>query len=349
MNQKNMLFDGKEYLDLVETIKKRVRKTQYEVARQANAELIMMYWSIGRLINEHNDWGKSFVENLSKDIQAEFPKIVGFSRRNLFNMAKFAALYPDEKFVQPVVAQIPWTHNMILIEKVSDEKQRLWYIDQVKKNNWSKRELQHQIETDVFHRQTSIEKTTNFDVTLENPQNSLAQDLIKDPYVFDFVAVRKVALERVIENELVQNVTKFLLELGSGFSFVGQQYPIHVGDNDFYLDLLFYHLELRCYVVVELKAVDFKPEFAGKLNFYVNAVDGEIRREGDNPTIGILLCKNKDRLMAEYALKNIHSPIGVAEYSLTEVLPDEYVNKIPSVEDIEARLLKDFNIADEEE
>jgi predicted nuclease of restriction endonuclease-like (RecB) superfamily len=317
------------------------------VISNTNSELVLMYWHIGKVINEHKSWGNKFIDSLAYDIKQEFPKIVGFSVRNLKNMAKFALSYPEEVFVQAVLAQIPWTHNLILLDKLTLVEERIWYIEQIKKNGWSSRELQHQIQTDVYHRQNNLEKTTNFGTTLTNPQNDLAQDILKDPYVFDFVAVRKGALERVIENELVQNVTKFLLELGSGFSFVGQQYPIHVGDNDFYIDLLFYHLELRCYIVVELKAVDFRPEFAGKLNFYVNAVDGEIQHEGDNPTIGILLCKNKDKLMAEYALKNINSPIGVAEYSITEVLPEEYANKIPSVEDIEARLLKDFNMDDE--
>lgn len=341
-----MLVDNKEYIELLATIKTKVHETQYRVAKNANSELILLYWNIGKVINEKKSWGNKFIDTLAFDIKREFPKIVGFSVRNLKNMAKFASVYPDLEFVQTVSAQISWSHNLELL-KIESVEERKWYIEQIKKENWSFRVLQHQIETDVYHRQTQAPKITNFDVTLENPQNTLAQDIIKDPYVFDFVAVRKGALERVIENELVQNVTQFLLELGSGFSFVGQQYPIHVGENDFYLDLLFYHLELRCYVVVELKAVDFKPEFAGKLNFYVNAVDGEMRREGDNPTIGILLCKNKDKLMAEYALKNIHSPIGLAEYSITEVLPDEYVDKLPSVEDIEARLLKDFQATEE--
>ena len=262
-------------------------------------------------------------------------------------MAKFSAIYPDFEFTQTVSAKIPWSHNLEIM-KLNEETERIWYIEQTNKQKWSVRELRHQIETDVYHSQTSLEKTTNFNLTLDNLHSDLAQEIIKDPYVFDFVAVRKGALERVIENELVQNVTKFLLELGSGFSFVGQQYPITIGDNDFYIDLLFYHLTLRCYVVIELKALDFKPEFAGKLNFYANAVDGEMRREGDNATIGILLCKNKNRLMAEYALKNINSPIGVAEYSITEVLPEEYADKIPSIEDIEARLLEDFNAVSEE-
>jgi len=348
MRKENMLLDNSEYLDLVEKIKTRVRETQYRVASNANSELVLMYWHIGEMINKHKLWGNKFIDSLAYDIKQEFPKIVGFSVRNLKNMAKFQLTYMDLEFVQAVLAQIPWTHNMVLVDKLDSEEKRIWYVEQIKKNGWSSRELIHQIETDVYHRQNSLDKTTNFNLTLKNTQSDLAQDILKDPYVFDFIAVRKGALERIIENKLVQNITKFLLELGSGFSFVGQQYPICVGDNDFYLDLLFYHLELRCYVVIELKAVDFKPEFAGKLNFYVNAVDGEMRHEGDNPTIGILLCKNKDRLMAEYALKNINSPIGVAEYSITEVLPKEYVDKIPSVEDIEARLLKDFKIDSEE-
>ena len=239
-----------------------------------NHELVMLYYNIGGIINEHKTWGNKFIENLAKDIKLEFPNSTGYSVRNLKYMAKFAAEYPDREFVQQVVAQIPWGHNIVLLDKISNITERKWYIEKTRENGWSRNVLIHQIESGLYERQATAEKISNFETRLPAPQSELAVQTMKDPYIFDFIPFKEDMVERDIENALVKEVTALLLELGTGFAFLGNQYHLNVGGDDFYIDLLFYNLNLRAYVVVELKTGDFKPEYAGQLNFYLSAVDG---------------------------------------------------------------------------
>ena len=248
--------------------------------------------------------------------------------------------YPDFEFVQQVVAQIPWGHNVVLMDKISDDTVRKWYIEQSIEHGWSRNVLVHQIESGLYERQVIADKISNFENRLASPQSELAVQTMKDPYVFDFIPFREDMVERDIEQALVQDITKLLLELGTGFAFLGNQYHINVGGDDFYIDLLFYNLNLRCYVVIELKTGEFKPEYAGQLNFYLSAVDGILKKETDNPSIGLLLCKSKNDLVAEYALKDMSKPIGVSEYKITSSLPEDLEKQLPSVEDIQKRIKK---------
>ena len=333
-----MLMNSTEYISVVDNIKKEIQAAQYRAAVHANQELLLLYHDIGCVINEHKVWGNKFIENLARDIRLEFPEKKGFSERNLKYMAKFASTYPDREFVQQAVAQIPWGHNIVLLDKVQDADKRLWYAETCQKNGWSRNVLVHQIESGLYERQVLADKTSNFDSRLPSPQSELANQTMKDPYVFDFIPFQENMLERDIEQALVRDVTKLLLELGTGFAFLGNQYHLNVGGDDFYIDLLFYNLNLRCYVVIELKTGDFKPEYAGQLNFYLSAVDGILKKESDNPSIGLLLCKSKNNLVAEYSLKDISKPIGVSEYKVTSNLTGELEKQLPSVEDIQKRI-----------
>jgi predicted nuclease of restriction endonuclease-like (RecB) superfamily len=283
-------------------------------------------------------WGNKFIDNLARDIKLEFPTTRGYSIRNLKYMAEFAKTYPDFEFVQTVSAQISWSHNTALLDKVKDSGQRVWYAKKAIEDGWTLSTLEYQIEYRLYERQTVSEKTSNFKERLPDPQSKLAEQTMKDPYIFDFIDFRQGMVEREIENELVKNITRLLLELGTGFAFVGNQYHIEVENEDFYIDLLFYNIKLHCYVVIELKNGDFKPEYAGKLNFYISAVDDLLKTSQDNSTIGILLCKNKKGMIAEYSLRDIEKPIGVSEFKLFGRLPKEYENVLPSPEDIKRRI-----------
>lgn len=335
-----MLMNSNEYLATIEQVKQEIKAAQYKAAIHVNTELIMLYHSIGCVINMHKSWGNKFIENLAQDIKLEFPQSTGYSVRNLKYMAKFAATYPDAEFVQQVVAQIPWGHNVVLLDKVSDADERNWYIEACRKNGWSRNVLVHQIESGLYQRQALADKVSNFEHRLPSPQSELAVQTMKDPYVFDFIPFKEDMVERDIERALVQDVTKLLLELGTGFAFLGNQYHLNVGGDDFYIDLLFYNLNLRCYVVIELKTGEFKPEYAGQLNFYLSAVDGILKKEADNPSIGLLLCKSKNDLVAEYSLKDMSKPIGVSEYKVTSTLPEELEQQLPSVADLQKRIQK---------
>ena len=333
-----MLMNTSEYLSIIENIKSEIRSAQYRAAVHVNADMLLLYYDIGCVINEHKSWGNKFIDNLATDIRLAFPESKGYSVRNLKYMAKFAETYPDREFVQTVSAQIPWSHNIAILEKVKDPEQRIWYIEKTAENGWSHSVLIHQIESGLYQRQVLANKVTNFEHRLPSPQSELAAQTMKDPYVFDFIPFREDMLERDIEQALVRDVTKLLLELGTGFAFLGNQYHLNVGGEDFYIDLLFYNLNLRCYVVIELKTGDFKPEYAGQLNFYLSAVDGILKKEQDNPSIGLLLCKSKNNVVAEYSLKDISKPIGVSEYKITSNLPDDLEKQLPSVEDIQKRI-----------
>ena len=335
-----MLMNSNEYLEIVKSIRDEIKVAQYKAAVSVNRELIMLYYNIGRVINEHKSWGNKFIDNLAADIKLSFPSATGYSVRNLKYMAKFATIYPDFEFVQQVVAQIPWGHNVVLMDKISDDTVRKWYIEQSIEHGWSRNVLVHQIESSLYERQVIADKISNFENRLASPQSELAVQTMKDPYVFDFIPFKEDMVERDIEQALVQDITKLLLELGTGFAFLGNQYHINVGGDDFYIDLLFYNLNLRCYVVIELKTGEFKPEYAGQLNFYLSAVDGILKKETDNPSIGLLLCKSKNDLVAEYALKDMSKPIGVSEYKITSSLPEDLEKQLPSVEDIQKRIKK---------
>ena len=334
----SVLMNSGEYLATVEQIKQEIKAAQYHASVQVNTELVMLYHSIGVVINEHKAWGNKFVENLAADIRREFPASKGYSVRNLKYMAKFAQIYPEREFVQQVVAQIPWGHNLVLLDKVSDPEEHRWYLAACQKNGWSRAVLVHQIESGLYRRQVLADKVSNFERRLPSPQSELAVQTMKDPYIFDFIPFKEDMVERDIEQALVRDVTKLLLELGTGFAFLGNQYHLNVGGEDFYIDLLFYNLNLRCYVVIELKTGEFKPEYAGQLNFYLSAVDGILKKDQDNPSIGLLLCKSKNDLVAEYSLKDMSKPMGVSAYQVTNNLPEELGKQLPSVEDIQKRI-----------
>lgn len=331
-------MNDNDYLNTLECIKAEIRSAQYKAAVNVNRELILLYYQIGCVINEHKSWGNKFIDNLAADIRISFPNATGYSVRNLKYMAKFAATYPDIQFVQTVSAQIPWSHNVALLDKVKDLDIRKWYMEKTIENGWSHSVLIHQIESGLYERQAIADKVSNFERRLPASQSELAMQTMKDPYVFDFIPFKEDMVERDIEKALVKDVTKLLLELGTGFAFLGNQYHINVGGDDFYIDLLFYNLNLRCYVVIELKTGDFKPEYAGQINFYLSAVDGILKREDDNPSIGLLLCKSKNNLVAEYSLKDMSKPIGVSEYKITRNLPEALEKQLPSVEDIQKRM-----------
>lgn len=327
-----------EYLSIIENIKREINAAQYRAALHVNADMLLLYYDIGCVINEHKTWGSKFIDNLAADIRLAFPKSKGYSVRNLKYMAKFAETYAEREFVQQVVAQIPWGHNIVILDKVNNLEERKWYIKKSAQNGWSRNVLVHQIESNLYQRQVLAEKVSNFENRLPSPQSELAVQTMKDPYVFDFIAFNEDMLERDIEQALVRDVTRLLLELGTGFAFLGNPYHLNVGGDDFYIDLLFYNINLRCYVVIELKTGDFKPEYAGKLNFYLSAVDGILKKEQDNPSIGLLLCKSKNNVVAEYSLKDMSKPIGVSEYKITSSLPDNLEQQLPSIEDIQKRI-----------
>lgn len=333
-----MLINSDEYLSTIESIKQNIRTAQYRATISVNKELLLLYHSIGLVINEHKAWGNKFIENLAADIKLAFPDVTGYSVRNLKYMAKFALRFPDKEFVQAALAQITWYHHIALMDKVKSADEHIWYAEQAAKNGWTRNVLVHQIESGLYQRQVLVEKVSNFENRLPSPQSELALQTMKDPYIFDFIPFKEDMRERDIEHALVKDVTKLLLELGTGFAFLGNQYHLNVGGDDFYIDLLFYNLNLRCYVVIELKTGEFKPEYAGQLNFYLSAVDGILKKEHDNPSIGLLLCKSKNDLVAEYSLKDMSKPIGVSAYRVTSNLPEELEKQLPSIEDIQSRI-----------
>lgn len=324
------------YQDFIVSLKEQIKSAQIKAALAVNQELVFLYWNIGKSILERQSnegWGAKIIDQISKDLGSEFPDIKGFSVRNLKYIRAFAEAWPDTQFVQQAAAQIPWFHNCTLLDKVKDPKEREWYIQQTIQNGWSRNILVLQIESGLYYRQGQA--VTNFKATLPSSQSDLAQEIIKDPYNFDFLSLGNDAEEREVERELLKHIRNFLLELGKGFSFVGSQYHLEVGDKDFYIDLLFYHLKLRCYVVIDLKMGEFEPEFAGKMGFYIAAVDQQLKHLDDKSSIGIILCKSKNKVIAEYTLGNIKSPVGVSEF---KTLPTELKDSLPAIEDLEREL-----------
>ncbi|MBF2027958.1 MAG: DUF1016 family protein [Oscillatoriales cyanobacterium C42_A2020_001] len=340
MPKPNVFFPIDEnYTVFLQSLKERIRRSQIKAALAVNQELVLLYWQIGREIlmrQQQEGWGAKIIDQLAKDLKREFPDIKGFSTRNLKYMRAFAEAYSDEQIVQQAAAQIPWFHNCVLLDKVKDATERLWYIQQTVANGWSRNILAIQIETGLYRRQGGA--ITNFAQTLPPAQSDLAQQLLKDPYNFDFLTLAKEAQERDLERALVHHIRDFLLELGTGFSFVGSQYPIIVEGQEYRIDLLFYHFRLRCFIVIDLKMVEFQPEFSGKMNFYVSAVNATLRHPDDQPTIGIILCKSKNKTVAELALQGMTQPIGVATHKIGAEIPDQLKSLLPTVEQLEAEL-----------
>lgn len=334
-----MLENSNEYFELLNDIKKTINTTRNKIIESANKSLVLMYYNIGTKLIENNKWGSSFIDTLAKDLKIEFPTIKGMSARNLRYMQKFALEYENNEFLQEVLAKLSWNHNQILLDRVRDKIKRNWYANESLNNGWSTTILTHQIASKLYERQALLEnKTTNFDETLPSPNNEQAKELLKSPYIFDFITSDKDLKELDIEKELTNNITKLLLELGNGFAFLGRQYHLEIENEDYYIDLLFYNLKIRSYVVIELKTTEFKPEYVGKLNFYLSAVDKYLKTEYDNPTFGILLCKDKKKVTAELALKDINKPIGVSEYKILSEIPEYLEKTLPSIEEIEKRL-----------
>lgn len=328
-----------DYAPWLAELKNRIHAAQQRAALAVNRELVLLYWQIGRDIldrQEQQGWGAKVIERLAHDLRAAFPEMKGFSPRNLRYMRAFAQAWPDAEFVQEVLAQLPWYHQLALLDKLSSVESRRWYAAKAIEHNWSRNVLVIQIETRLLERSGAA--ITNFATSLPKPQSDLARESLKDPYRFDFLSLTHEAQEREVESALIRHVTEFLLELGAGFAFVGRQVLLDVGGDEFFIDLLFYHLKLRCYVVIELKGGKFKPEHLGQLGFYLTAVDAQMKHPQDNPTIGLLLCKSKNQVVAEYALRDNSQPMGIAEYKLLESLPADLQTSLPSIEQIEREL-----------
>ncbi|WP_421795501.1 PDDEXK nuclease domain-containing protein [Haliscomenobacter sp.] len=345
-----------EYKNWLSDLKSRIRSVQAKAAVAANTALIAFYWELGKMIAEkEHTWGDKLIEQLAKDLKEEFPEMKGFSRSNLSYAKQFYKFYqtpivqqavgqlqsPENQFIEPpqqLATKIPWGHNILIFSKSKDVEEAYFYIRATLENGWSRDILALQLKSQLYARQGKA--ISNFRETLPDPLSDLAQQTLKDPYIFDFLTMTKPYHEKDIERQLVTHITKFLLELGKGFAFVGQQYHLQVGETDYYIDLLFYHIKLKCYVVIELKNTKFMPEYAGKLNFYLSAVDSLVKSEADQPTIGILLCRDKNNFETEFALRDINKPMGVSEFQLTEILPDELKSSLPSIEEIENELKK---------
>ena len=330
------------YKTFLTDIKKRLNESQLRAAFAVNNQLINFYWQLGREIIEKQKmfkWGDQFLTQFSDDLRKAVPGLQGFSVTNLKRMRLFAQAYPDFEIGAQAVHQLPWGHIVLILHRVRAQEERNWYSEQVLKNGWSRSILEMQIESGLYGRQAKKDKKlTNFKEHLPKAQSDLAHDILKDPYHFDFLTIQSKAHERAIEEGLIAHMRDFLLELGQGFAFVGSQVPLTIDDQEFFVDLLFYHLNLRAFVVCELKASKFKPEHTGQLSFYLSAVDDLLRKEGDNQTIGILLCQSKNKVVAEYALRNIKAPIGVSEYKLSKSLPKELKTSLPTIEELEAEL-----------
>ncbi len=345
-----------DYPEFIVSLKNRIRSAQVKAAVSVNRELVLLYWQIGRELLEKADagsWGAKVIDTLARDLQLEFPGTGGFSRTNLYRMRAFYAAYPVTPAIVPQVVgqtesqlpepilRIPWGHNVILIEKVKEPAERVWYARQAIEHGWSRAVLHHQIESDLSARQGKA--ITNFSDTLPAPQSDIAMQTFKDPYIFSFLTLDLSARERDLEQGLMDHIQKFLLELGVGFSFVGRQYLLEVEGGEYYLDLLFYHLRLRCFVVIDLKMEEFTPEHAGKMNFYLSVVDDRLRQPGDQPSIGLVLCKTKKHLTVEYALRDMGKPIGVSEWrtGIVASLPEQLRGSLPTIEELENELTKE--------
>ncbi|MDR3226288.1 MAG: PDDEXK nuclease domain-containing protein [Prevotellaceae bacterium] len=338
----NKEIDISDFLDWVVTLKAKIHAARNKVAFSINSQILELYWEIGKDIAEKQQksgWGSRFIEHISIELKHEFPEIKGFSRRNVYAILQWYKFYSAKyQFVPHGVAQIPWGHNRMIITKIKNIEEAEFYCQTTVQNGWDRDTLEMQIENKYY---LKVGKSThNFANTLPVTHSKLASETLKDPYNFDFIGLQDDAFEKAIEDELTKNITKFLLELGKGFAFLGRQYKIEISDTDYFIDMLFYHVELRCYIAIELKAGKFKPEYAGKLNFYLSAIDSQLKKTDDKPSIGILLCKKKDKIEVEYALRDINKPMGISEYRLTDAIPENIKTKLPSIEEIEHELEK---------
>ncbi|WP_133140734.1 YhcG family protein [Legionella genomosp. 1] len=341
MNEQKNIAHNVEYKKWITDLRSKLKQAQLKAAVTVNQQLLMFYWDLGSDIIEKQKitaWGEGLLKQLSQDLMSEFPDMKGFSERNLRLIRQWVQFWIENSanWQQAVaeLTQIPWGHNQVIINKCKNVEEGLYYIRNTIEYGWSRSVLTHQIESNLWQREGKA--LSNFTKALPSPQSDLAHQTLKDPYVFDFLRLTKGYDERDLEQGLIEHITQFLLELGAGFAYVGRQVPLQVGEREFFIDLLFYHTRLHCYLVVELKNVDFEPEHVGKLNFYIKAVDAQLRREGDEPTIGLLLCKSHDKLVVEYALSDVNKPIGVSEYQITQSLPEELKSSLPTVEEIEA-------------
>ena len=322
----------KKFINIVNEIKNEIKTTQIKVAIEANKNLINLYFKIGKILNDNYKYGNKFIDDVSRELKLEFPNIEGFSVRNLKYMKKFYLEYKEDELVQRTVAQLPWRHNIVLMSKIKDNKIRKLYAEATIKNGWSKDMLVIQIENNYHLRIGN--SSNNFKTSLPNINSDLANNTIKDPYIFDFLTLKENYKEKELEKAMIERIRDVLVELGKGFSFVGNQYKISTENNDYFIDLLFYHLDLRCYIVIELKTTEFKPEYIGQLSFYVTAVNETLKKETDNQTIGLLLCKNKDRLTAKWSLKSTNVPIGISSFDLNKYVSKEVIEKLPTEEEL---------------
>jgi len=346
VNMLSKLSKNSDYKRWISELKLRIQQSQIKASIKVNSSLIELYWSIGSDIvakQAESVWGSGVFEKISNDIREAFPDLKGFSTRNLYNMKRFYLFYNQENLILHQVgakmqslALIPWRHHVEIISKCKNTKEAFFYIQKIIEENWSRAILDRNLKSNLYKKQGKA--INNFKNTLPAPQSELANEILKDPYNLDFITVTEDYKEKELENALMKNITKFLLELGKGFSFVGKQVEIAVNKKAYFIDMLFYHIKLKCYVVIELKSVAFEPEFAGKLNFYVTAVDRQIREKDDNQTIGILICKTKDKVVAEYALADIHKPLGISSYDFEKILPKKFKSALPSIEEIEREL-----------
>ena len=324
----------KDFKNVVEDIKQRISNTQYEIFKNANMNLLKLYYSIGKKINENSSWGNKFIEELAVELKITFPNIKGFSVRNLKSMKKYYIECTKSEKVQTTSAQIPWSHNILILDKIKEDEKRIWYMEQTSINGWSYDVLAFQIKSELYERQVLGDKPNNFNKSLPKPQNELAKDMMKDPYILNLTGLKQNYIETELEQAMVEKIKTVLLELGNGFSFVGNQYKLEVGNKEYFIDLLFYHTKLHCYIVVELKNTEFKPEYVGKVNFYLSAVDDLIKDKQDNPSIGIILCREKDKISVEYALKDINKPIGVSSYEISKYLPKDILKSLPTEDEL---------------
>ena len=321
-----------DFKDIINNIKEEIINAQIKTMQEVNSNLIRLYFKLGKIVSENKIYGNNFTKQISIELKLTFPSMKGFSERNIRAMRLFYEEYRDDKKWQQLVAKLPWGHNLLLIEKIKDKTLRKIYAENTIKNGWSRSILSIQIESE-FHKRIG-NSNNNFNILLPPKDSDLVNNTIKDPYVFDFITLHQNYKEKELEEALLTKIRNVLLELGNGFSFVGNQYKISTNETDYYIDLLFYHLELRCYIVVELKSNKFKPEYIGQLSFYVKAVDKTLKKEIDNPTIGLLLCKEKDRLSVEWSLETINVPIGVSSFELNKYIPKDILEKLPTEEDL---------------
>jgi len=323
-----------DFKKIIGEVKKQISNTQIEIFQNANMSLLKLYYNIGKIIYDNSEWGNKFIDEMAHELKISFPNIKGFSVRNLKSMKKYYIICSQNEKVQTASAQIPWSHNMLILDKIKDNNKRIWYMNETAINGWSYDVLGFQIKSNLYSRQVLGDKPNNFKNTLINYQSDLAKNMMKDPYILNLTELKEGYIETELEHAMVEKIKIVLLELGNGFCFVGNQYKVEVGNKEYFIDLLFYHTKLHCYIIVELKNTEFKPEYVGKVNFYLSVVDDLVKDDKDNQSIGIILCRDKDKISVEYALKGISKPIGVSSYELSKYLPSEIIKELPTEEEL---------------